>query len=72
MITKKFTQFRGKMVELGKNVGATNKKKLICLTTGEEFDSATKAAEHFKIALSNISKSTRTEMPVKNLYFKYV
>lgn len=72
MITKKFSKFSDEMIAIGKKVGATRKKKLLCLTTGEQFNSASEAALHFKIAVSNLSKAIIVERPIKNLYFKYV
>ena len=42
--------------EHNRKIGEANSKKVICVTTGETFDSQTEAAIHYNVARSNISK----------------
>jgi len=46
-------------IKSGKNNGGKNKKKIICLTTGEVFKSQTKACEKYNISVANLSSCCR-------------
>ena len=48
-----------KMSKANKGKSAPNRSKVICITTGETFDSQTEASNHYKVAHSGISNCCR-------------